>query len=141
MMGPLSQSKQLSVSSQLSRGLVAARSRTSKPVRGLSDKGGAPSSCRSDLGLACVFPVEPQSPNGQNINLHKKWGFRRFQKECQKVRKTALFAEKVRKKCGFSALFGTLSGISGSFARGRCRRGRSEIPHFCSKLLLFALVL
>ena len=29
----------------------------------------------------------------------------------------------------------------GSFARGRCRRGRSEIPHFCSKLLLFALVL
>ena len=21
----------------------------------------------------------------------------------------------------------------GSFARGRCRRGRSEIPHFCSK--------
>ena len=30
---------------------------------------------------------------------------------------------------------------SGSFARGRCRRGRSEIPHFCSKLLLFALVL
>ena len=31
--------------------------------------------------------------------------------------------------------------ISGSFARGRCRRGRSEIPHFCSKLLLFALVL
>ena len=31
--------------------------------------------------------------------------------------------------------------ISGSFARGRCRRGRSEIPHFCSKLLLSALVL
>ena len=30
---------------------------------------------------------------------------------------------------------------SGSFARARCRRGRSEIPHFCSKLLLFALVL
>ena len=28
---------------------------------------------------------------------------------------------------------------SGSFARGGCRRGRSEIPHFCSKLLLFAL--
>ena len=31
--------------------------------------------------------------------------------------------------------------LSRSFARGRCRRGRSEIPHFCSKLLLFALVL
>ena len=30
---------------------------------------------------------------------------------------------------------------SGSFARGRCRRGRSEIPHFCSRLLLFALLL
>ena len=29
----------------------------------------------------------------------------------------------------------------GSFARGRCRRGRSEIPHFCSKLQSFALVL
>ena len=27
---------------------------------------------------------------------------------------------------------------SGSCARGRCRRGRSEITHFCSKLLLFA---
>ena len=37
----------------------------------------------------CVFPVEPQSPNGKNINLHKKWGFRRFQKECHKVRKSA----------------------------------------------------
>ena len=33
------------------------------------------------------------------------------------------------------------SHFSGSFARGRCRRGRSEIPHCCSKLLLFALVL
>ena len=55
----------------------------------------------------CVFPVEPQRPNGKNINLHKKWGFRR---ECQKVRRTALFW---RKKCTknnaqkvrFSALF------------------------------------
>ena len=36
---------------------------------------------------SCVFPVEPHSPNGKNINLHKKWGFRRFQKERQKVRK------------------------------------------------------
>ena len=27
---------------------------------------------------------------------------------------------------------------SGSFARGWCRRGRNEIPHFCSKLLSFA---
>ena len=43
-------------------------------------------------GQHCVVPVEPQSPNGNNINLHKKWGFRRFQKECQKVLKTALFA-------------------------------------------------
>ena len=34
---------------------------------------------------ACVFPVERQSPNGKHIILHKKWGFRRFQKECQKV--------------------------------------------------------
>ena len=29
--------------------------------------------------FSCVFPVEPQSPNGKNMNLHKKWGFRRFQ--------------------------------------------------------------
>ena len=29
----------------------------------------------------------------------------------------------------------------GSSERGRCRRGRSEIPHFSSKLQLFALVL
>ena len=66
---------------------------------------------------ACVFPVEPQSPNGKNINLHKKWGSRRFQKECQKVRRTALFAHFLCKKCGcphFSALFGTLSGIGGN---------------------------
>ena len=34
----------------------------------------------------------------QATNLHKKWGFRRFQKERQKVRKTLL----VRKKCGFA---------------------------------------
>ena len=40
----------------------------------------------------CAFPVEPQSPNNKNINVHKKWGFCRFQTECQKVRKTALFA-------------------------------------------------
>ena len=33
--------------------------------------------------------------------------------------------------------FGPFS--SGSFARGRYRRGRSEIPHFCSKLQSFPL--
>ena len=70
----------------------------------------------------CVFPVEPQRPNGKNINLHKKWGFRRFQKECRKVPKSAenrtfcaFFVHFLRKKCGsplFSALFGTLSGKS-----------------------------
>ena len=61
----------------------------------------------------CVFPVEPQRPNGKNIDLHKKWGFRRFQKECQKMREKCgephfsrifctLFAQKAR----FSGLFG-----------------------------------
>ena len=60
----------------------------------------------------CVFPVELQRPNGKNINLHKKWGFSRFQKECRKVREKCgephflcifctLFVQKVR----FSALF------------------------------------
>ena len=67
---------------------------------------------------ACVFPVEPQRPNGKNINLHKKWGFRRFQKECRKVREKCgeprflrifctLFAQKVR----FSALFAHFSAL------------------------------
>ena len=47
----------------------------------------------------CVFPVKRQRPNGKNINLHKKWGFRRFKKECRKVRRTAFFAQNVYKKC------------------------------------------
>ena len=58
-----------------------------------------------------------QSPNGKNINLHKKWGFRRFQKECQKVRKRAenhTFFVKSAQKVRFAALFGTLSGIGGN---------------------------
>ena len=61
-----------------------------------------------------VFPVEPQRPNGKNINLHKKWGFRRFQKERQKVPKSAenrtfcaKSAQKSAQKVRFSALFGT----------------------------------
>ena len=49
---------------------------------------------RHCLNLHCVFPVEPQSPNGKNINLHKKWGFRRFHKE----RREPHF---LRKKCAF----------------------------------------
>ena len=55
----------------------------------------------------CIVPVEPQIPNGKNINLHKHWGFRRFQKEC------AIFVQKVQ----FSAIFapfGTLAGIGGN---------------------------
>ena len=76
------------------------------------------------LLLNCVFPVEPQRPNGKNINLHKKWGFRRFQKECRKVPKSAenrtfcaKSVQKMCKKCGsphFLALFGTLSEIGGN---------------------------
>ena len=56
----------------------------------------------------CVFPVEPQSPDGKNINLHKKWGSRRSQKECQKVQKKCGKPHFLRKKCGswhFLALF------------------------------------
>ena len=66
------------------------------------------------LSLLCVFPVEPQRPNGKNINLHKKWGFRRFQKECRKVPKSAenrtfcaFFVHFLAQKVRFSALFGT----------------------------------
>ena len=29
------------------------------------------SCCQNLQSLLCVFPVEPQSPNGKNINLHK----------------------------------------------------------------------
>ena len=64
--------------------------------------------------MVCVFPVEPQSPNGKNIHLHKRWGIRRFQKERQTVRKTALFVPKVCKsaqKVPFCTLFRALSGI------------------------------
>ena len=46
----------------------------------------------------CVFPFEPQSPNDKDLNLQKKWGFRRFQKECQKVRKTTLFCALIAQK-------------------------------------------
>ena len=46
-----------------------------------------------------VFPVEPESPNGKNIQLHKKWGFPPIP---ERVPKSALFAgKKARKKCGF----------------------------------------
>ena len=80
----------------------------------------------------CVFPVEPQRPNGKNMNLHKKWGFHRFQKVCRKVPNSAenrtfcaKSVQKMRKKCGsphFSALFGTLPGIGGNptFCADQC---------------------
>ena len=53
----------------------------------------------------------------------------------QKLERPLAEARPFTKKIALGAL------VSGSFARGRCRRGRSEIPHFCSKLLLVALVL
>ena len=41
-----------------------------------------------------VFRFEPQSPNSDNINLSKKWGFRQFflRKKHQKAHKTEHFA-------------------------------------------------
>ena len=48
-----------------------------------------------------MFRFEPQSLNSKSIKLRKKWGFRLFRKEHQKVGKTALLAQKVRKKYGF----------------------------------------
>ena len=50
---------------------------------------------------ALCISCRASEPKRQNINLHKKWGFRRFQKECHKVRRTALFTHFLRKKCGF----------------------------------------
>ena len=77
------------------------------------------------------FPVEPQRPNGKNINLHKKWGFRRFQKERRKVPKSAengtfcaFFVHFLRKKCGsprFSALFGVFFCFNRRKPRFLCR--------------------
>ena len=55
----------------------------------------------------CVFPAEPQSLNSKNINLQKKWGFRRFQKECHKraENRTSCVksAQRKRKKCAKNA--------------------------------------
>ena len=72
-----------------------------------------PTTCRdlkeplhTHCSYACVFPVEPQSPNGKNINLHKKWGFRRFLKERQKCGKPHFFAIFCTKKGRFYALLG-----------------------------------
>ena len=58
-------------------------------------------------GQGYEFQYEPQSRNCQIINLRKKWGLRQFQKERLKVRKTALFAQKVYKKCARSAVLRT----------------------------------
>ena len=74
-------------------------------------QGSPKGSCDCDFAIwACVFPVELQRPNGKNINLHKKWGFRRFQKECRKVpkvRRTALFAHFLYTFCAKSSVFRT----------------------------------
>ena len=60
------------------------------------------------------FPVEPQSPNGKNINLHKKVGFPPIPERAPKSAQTALFVQKVCKKCSFAHFFGALSGIGGN---------------------------
>ena len=48
------------------------------------------------------FQYVSQSRKRQIINLRKKRGFHRFQRERQKVCKTALFANFLRKKCSFA---------------------------------------
>ena len=53
----------------------------------------------------CEFQYEPQSRNRQIIDLRKKWGFRRFQKERPKVLKTTFFCAKSAVLHTFSALF------------------------------------
>ena len=50
-----------------------------------------------DLCISC----RASEPKRQKHWSAEKWGFRRFQKEFQKMRKTALFAHFLRKKCGF----------------------------------------
>ena len=71
----------------------------------------------------CEFKYEPQGRNRQIINLHKKWGFRRFQKERPKVCKTAFFAQKVCK----TALLHT-------FRRSFWDRRK---PHFLRRLIIW----
>ena len=56
------------------------------------------------------------------INLHKKWGFRRFQKVHQKVRKTALSAH-------FLHTFYTKSAVLRTFWRSFWNRRK---PTFCA---------
>ena len=70
-----------------------------------------------------MFPVEPQSPIGKNINLHKMWVFRRFQKECQKAQFSALFRTFWHSFCIFGnpPLFGVQISV---FAVGALRLDR-----------------
>ena len=101
-----------------------------------------PPGCHPPLGRVNplwrnTFPVEPQSRNGKNINLRKKWGFRRFQKESQKMQKSAGKPHFSRKKCAKSAVLGTLSGIGGNptFCADLCfcslgSKARQEIHNF-----------
>ena len=75
-----------------------------------------PKGLGNNQGLSCVFPVEPQRPHGKNINLHKKWGFRRFQKECRKVRRNRTFCAKSAVKiCAKSAVLRTFRHFSALF--------------------------
>ena len=65
------------------------------------------------------FDLSLRAQNSENIEICKKWGFRLFQKEHQKARKTALFVLFLRNKCGFPhfmVLFLTLA----------------ETPFFCA---------
>ena len=52
--------------------------------------------------LALCILIRASEPKSENIKVGKKWGFRQFQKEHQKVCKTALFALFLCKKCGFA---------------------------------------
>ena len=71
--------------------------------------------CLRTSDKICVFPVEPQRPNGKNINLHKSGVSADSRKSAEKCAKSAenrtfceFFVHFLRKKCGsprFSALF------------------------------------
>ena len=48
------------------------------------------------------FGSSLKAQKAKTVKCAKRWGFRQFQKEHQKLHKTALFAQKVHKKCGFA---------------------------------------
>ena len=78
--------------------------------------------------FTCEFQYETHSRNRQILNLCKKWGFRRSQKESLKMCKTHTSCILLR----FCTLLGALSGIGGNpTSQGR---KRNPNPNFLIRI-------